>query len=99
MFEQLGIIPLIVMIGVLFYFMVLRPETQRRSDQDKMQTDLKKNDRVITIGGIHGVVTNVAAGGTDEVTIRVDDKTDTKIRITRTAIQKVVDAKDSSSEA
>ena len=94
-FESLGILPLIVMIGALFYFMVLQPETKRRNDQEKMQQDMKKNDRVITIGGIHGVVTNVASD--DEVIIRIDDKTDTKIRITRSAIQKVVN-KDSGSE-
>ena len=86
---MLEIIPLIVGIGVLFYFMILRPETQRRSNQEKMQQELKKNDRIVTIGGIHGVVTNTASGE-DDVTVRIDDKNDTKIRITRSAIQKVV---------
>ena len=76
------------MIGALFYFMILRPETKRRTDQDKMQQELKKNDRIVTIGGIHGVVTNIASD--DEVSIRIDDKNDTKIRITRNAIQRVV---------
>ena len=84
----LDLIPLILMIGAVFYFMILQPMNKTRNEQESMQKDLKKNDRIVTIGGIHGVVTNAASN--DEVTIRIDDKTDTKIRITRSAIQKVV---------
>ncbi len=91
------LMPLFAMIGLLFYFMVLRPETKRQSDQKAMHADLKKNDRIITIGGIHGTVTNVS--GSDEVTVKIDEATNTKIRITRTAIQKVVNSKDSSKES
>lgn len=90
------LLPLMLIIGALLYVMVIRPESQRKNDTEKMQQDLKKNDRVLTIGGIHGVVTNVASG--DEVTIRIDDKTDTKLRITRSAIQKVVNKESSESK-
>ena len=90
--ESLGITPLIVGIGVLFYFMVLRPETKRRSDQDRMHKELKKNDRIVTIGGIHGTVVN-AHQESDEVTIKVDEASNTKLRITRTAVQTVLNSK------
>lgn len=63
-----------------------------------MHSELKKNDRIITIGGIHATVTNVSSGS-DEVTVKIDEATNTKIRITRTAIQKVVNSKDSSKES
>jgi preprotein translocase subunit YajC len=88
-FESLGIMPLIAMIGVLFYFMILRPETRRRSDQEKMHKDLKKNDRIVTIGGIFGTVV-ATTPDSDEITIKVDEGTNTKIRITRSAVQKVL---------
>lgn len=83
--------PLILGIGALFYFMVLRPETQRRSDQEKMHKELKKNDRIVTIGGIYGTIVNTDG---DDVTIKVDENTNTRIRITRTAVQTVLNQKD-----
>ena len=44
------------MIGVLFYLMLVRPERRKRADLDTMLKNLKKNDRVVTIGGIFGTV-------------------------------------------
>lgn len=96
--SPLGIMPLILGIGALFYFMVLRPETKRRQDQEKMHTELKKNDRIVTIGGIHGTVVNVAQDA-DEVTIKVDENTNTRIRITRSAVQTVLNQKEGSKES
>lgn len=93
--ENLGIMPLIVMIGVLFYFMILRPETQRRGDQEKMHKELKKNDRVLTIGGIYGTIVNATAGSED-ITIKVDESTNTKLRVTRSAVQKILNQKEDS---
>ena len=87
------ILPFMLMIGALFYFMVLRPENKRRSEHDKMRQDLKKNDRVLTIGGIYGTVVN-AHQESDEVTIKVDESSNTKLRITRTAIQTVLTNKE-----
>ena len=55
---------------------------------------IKKNDRVVTVGGIYGVVTNVRREA-DEVTIKVDESTNTKIRLTFSSITKVVTSDDS----
>jgi preprotein translocase subunit YajC len=54
-----------------------------------MITNLKEKDRVVTIGGIHGVVTNVQRER-DEVTVRVDEATGTKIRVSASAIARVI---------
>jgi preprotein translocase subunit YajC len=54
-----------------------------------MRSGLKKNDRVVTIGGILGTVTMVQQGS-DEVTIKVDENNNTKLRIKRSAIDRVV---------
>jgi preprotein translocase subunit YajC len=54
-----------------------------------MLENLKKNDHVITTGGIYGVVTNIRSDG-DEVSIRVDDTTNTKLRLSRSAIARVI---------
>lgn len=83
-----GIVPLLVVIGLLFYFMVLRPQLQQQGDQEKVRSGLKKNDRIITIGGIHGTIVS-ASPDSDEVTIKVDENSNTRIRILRTAVQTV----------
>jgi preprotein translocase subunit YajC len=83
-----GFDPLVMMvvIGILFYFLMIRPERRKRQETDRMLESLKKNDRVVTIGGIFGVVVNVAK---DEVTIRVDENNNTRLRILRSAISRV----------
>lgn len=76
-------------IGFLFYFLLIRPQRQEQSRRKEMLSTVKKNDRVITAGGIYGVVTNVHAEA-DEVTIKVDESTNTKLRITLSSIARVI---------
>ena len=78
-----------IVIGVLFYFLLIRPERRKRSEVNQMLDNLEKNDHVITIGGIYGVVIN-AQKGSEDVTVRVDDGNNTKLRVLRTAISRVV---------
>jgi len=79
----------ILMIGVLFYLLIVRPEKRKQADVATMQANLKKNDHVVTAGGILGVVVN-ASQGSSEVTLRVDDNT--RIRVLRSSILRVVSA-------
>jgi len=76
-------------IGVMFYFLMIRPERKKRQDLTSLLDSLKKNDRIVTIGGIHGVVVTVTKDS-DEVTIRVDEGTNTKLKISRSAISRVI---------
>src|SRR5262245_11254798 len=61
-----------IMIGVLFYAMMVRPERRKRAELDTMLKNLKKNDRVVTIGGIFGTVVQ-ASEDAEEVTLRIDE--------------------------
>jgi preprotein translocase subunit YajC len=83
----------IITISIIFFlyiFIVQRPNTRREQDaRNAMRQNLKKNDRIVTTGGIYGVVTNVQLDA-DEVTIRVDDATGAKLRITFGSIQRVL---------
>jgi preprotein translocase subunit YajC len=79
----------IVAIVVLFYFLIVRPEKRKQSEVARMQESLKKNDRVVTIGGILGVVVN-AQKDSKEVTIRVDDSNNTRLHVLRSSISRVV---------
>ena len=76
-------------IGVMFYFLLIRPERKKRQELTSLLDSLKKNDRIVTIGGIHGIVVNVTKDS-DEVTIRVDEGTNTKLKVTRSAISRVI---------
>ncbi len=79
-------------IGVLFYFIVMRPQMKAQKDKRKQHEDLisnlKKNDKVVTIGGILGTVAEVTE---DRVTLKTDDNT--RIRFTRSSIQEVTSDK------
>jgi preprotein translocase subunit YajC len=73
----------------LYYFMILRPERRKQSGHRAQIESLKKNDRVVTIGGIYGVVMNVQRDA-DEVTLKIDEANNTKIRVTFGAIARVL---------
>lgn len=85
-------LPLAV-IMVLFYFMILRPQKTKEQSFRSMIDNLKEKDRVVTVGGIHGVVTNVLRDR-DEVSIRIDESTGTKIRVGTSAIARLVTDED-----
>jgi preprotein translocase subunit YajC len=76
----ISFLPLVAIIAI-FYFLILRPQKKKQQETQKMLSALKKGDRVITIGGIHGVIQSVKE---TTVIIKVDE--DTKLEFSRTAI-------------
>jgi len=78
---------------VLFYMMMIRPQKRKEQDLRNQVNAIKENDRVLTIGGIYGVVTNVQRD-TQRVTVRVDESTGTKLRLNLTAIARVLTAEE-----
>ena len=83
----------LVIIMILFYFLMIRPQKRKEDDFRRMVSDLKENDHVVTIGGLHGVVTNVQRDA-DRVTLRIDESTGTKVRVNTSAIARVVTGDD-----
>lgn len=79
-----------IFIGLIFvvlYFMMFRGPKKRQQQQDQMVKALKKNDRVQTIGGILGTVLDV----TDtEITLKIDESNNTKIKVIPSAIHRVL---------
>ncbi len=84
-----SMLPGLMIIMVLFYFIILRPQRKKEQDFRSLIDNLKEKDRVVTIGGIHGVVTSIQRD-TDLVTIRIDESTGAKMRIGSSAIARVV---------
>jgi preprotein translocase subunit YajC len=50
----------IILVVVVFYFFMLRPQMKKQKESKKLREELKKGDKVITIGGVHGVIAEVA---------------------------------------
>jgi preprotein translocase subunit YajC len=89
-FSGMGaLLPPMIMIGLLFYFLIARPERKRKAEMEDMLGNLKKNDRVITAGGLYGVVVSVSKDAED-VTLRIDDSNNTRLRVLRSAISRVI---------
>lgn len=77
-----------ILIILIMYFLMIRPQNKKQKETQKMLDALKKGDKVITIGGIHGTVSNVKD---DTVTVKVDEGC--RIEFNRTAIASVVNPK------
>lgn len=89
--------PLFLGIAFIFYFLVMRPQRKEQQRRQALLSGVKKNDRVVTIGGIYGVVTNVQRED-DVIVIRVDETNSTKLRMTLASIARVLED-ESSTEA
>lgn len=72
-----------VLIFVVFYMLILRGPRKREQKQKQMVGSLKKNDKIRTVGGIFGTVVDVKP---DEITIKVDESNNTKMKIIPSAV-------------
>jgi preprotein translocase subunit YajC len=82
--QLLQMAPMFVMIVVIFYFVIYRPQKQQREKHKTMLSELKKGDKVVTTGGIWGTVTNL---GKETVTVQIAENA--KIKVTRDHIAKL----------
>ena len=80
-----------ILIFVIFYFLVFSPQKKEQKEKQKMREGLKKNDEVVTIGGIHGTVVLVKD---KTIVLRVDDNT--KIEFDRESVASLVKPKSGS---
>ena len=61
---------------VVFYFLIIRPQRKKQLDHQKMIQGLKKNDEVVTAGGIHGTIVGIKE---KTFVLRIDDNTKMEI--------------------
>jgi preprotein translocase subunit YajC len=80
-----------ILIFLIFYFLVFRPQKKEQKEKQQLRERLKKNDEVITVGGIHGTVVLTKD---KTVVLRVDDNT--KIEFDRESIVTLVKSKSES---
>jgi len=73
-------LPLILII-VVFYFFMIRPQMKKAKEQKKFVENLKKGDKILTIGGIYGKVVD-----TDETTVLMETEDGSRMRVVKSAI-------------
>jgi preprotein translocase subunit YajC len=77
----MSFLPLVAIV-VVFYFFMIRPQMKKAKEQKKYIEELKKGDKVVTIGGIYGKIADVREDGS--FIIEVEDGS--KMRITKNAV-------------
>ncbi len=60
----------LILIFVIFYFLLIRPQQKKQKEHDVMLKNLQKNDEIVTTGGIHGTIVNIKD---TSVIVRIDD--------------------------
>ncbi len=78
----MSMLPLFLIL-IVFYFFFIRPQTKKSKEQKKFREALKKGDKVLTIGGLHGKIAEVK-----ESTIVLDCGNNIKLNIEKSAIVK-----------
>ena len=76
----MNLFPLVI-IFVIFYFMLIRPQKSREKEHQKLLNNLNKNDDVVTTGGVHGTIVNVKD---KTVILRIDENV--KIEIEKSSV-------------
>jgi len=79
----MAFLPLVIMFGIL-YFLLIRPQQKRQKEHKQMLESVKKGDRVVTSGGIHGSVVNVKD---DVLTVKIANNV--TIDINRSSVSRV----------
>ena len=75
-----SLMPIIFIFGI-FYFLLIRPQQKKQKEHERMVSELKKNDEVVTSGGVHGTIVNVKD---TTITLRIDDNV--KIELNKNAV-------------
>lgn len=83
----LGLIfPFVLVIGIM-WLLLIRPQRKRERQRQEMLERVGKNDKVVTVGGIYGTVRWIKG---DEVMLLVDESSNTKLRMSRSAISRIL---------
>lgn len=70
---------LLVIFGLIFYFMIYRPQTKRQKQQRELLSNLSKGDEVLTSGGLIGKITKITENS-DNIVIALNDSTEVTIK-------------------
>ncbi len=84
--ESLGPFVPLILLFVVFYFLLIRPQQKQQKLRKEMLSSLKKGDRIVTIGGIHGIIKEI-----DEAVMAVRVADNLNLKFSRAAVDRVVE--------
>ncbi|WP_027407931.1 preprotein translocase subunit YajC [Anoxybacteroides tepidamans] len=84
MASLVNLLPIVLMFAI-FYFLLIRPQQKRQRAVQQMQANLQKGDKIVTIGGLHGIIDSLDE---NKVVIRAGDGT--RLTYDRSAVREVV---------
>ena len=98
-----GSLVMFVPIILIFYLLIIVPGRRQKKQQEQLLSNIKRNDKVVTSGGVIGVVLDVREKkdddiNEDEVVLRVDDKSDSRMRVLKSSIVRVFSTQPAASE-
>ena len=83
--QMMQMVMMFAVLGLMFYFLLIRPQQKQRKEQDKLLKNIKTGDRVVMTNGIFGIVANVK-----EKTYVVKIADNVKIEVLKSAVSSVV---------
>ncbi len=90
---MIQMIGMFVVLGLMFYFMMIRPQQKQKKEQENLMKNLKTGDKILMSNGILGIISNVK-----DKTLMVKIADNVKIEVLRTAVSAVVQKADGESE-
>jgi len=84
-FSLEAFLPMMIVMFVVIYFFMIRPEQKKQKDKKNMISAMKKGDKVLTVGGIYGTVGNIKD---DSVMLKISENT--SVKMTKSAISSVL---------
>lgn len=82
--SMLSTIVMFALIILIFYFMILRPQQKRQKEREALLSSMKKGDKVITVGGIHGMIV-----GMEDKTVLVQIAENVKVKYEKSSIASI----------
>jgi preprotein translocase subunit YajC len=83
--QMLQMVGMLAVFGAMFYFLLIRPQQKQKKEQENLLKNIKSGDRVLTTGGLYGIVTNVK-----ERSFMVKIADNVKVEVAKSAIGTVV---------
>ena len=84
--DQIGAFLPLILLFVLFYFLLIRPQQKQQKNRKEMLNQLKKGDRVVTIGGIHGIIKEI-----DDQNISLRVAENINLKMSRAAVDRILE--------
>ena len=86
----MGLLPILVLLFLVMWFLVIRPQRKRQQEQKRIMDNLSPGQEILTVGGLYGTVQSVV----DDEEIRLEIAPDVYVRVARRAIAAVLTDED-----